>query len=326
MVGVDRNLGKILVTGATGQIGSELTPALRARYGPERVVAGIHRAEGSPALRAGPSAVVDVTQKESIERAVDEHAIDTIFHLAAVLSAAGEKNPSLAWLVNVGGLTNVLEVARERQLGRVIVPSSIAVFGEGSPKDHTPEDTVLRPSTMYGITKVTGELLGEYYVHRFGVDVRGLRFPGIISSETPPQGGTTDYAVEIFYAAVERRPYVCFLGPDTALPMLYMPDCLKALITLAEADASHFTRHCRFNVMGFSVTPAALAAEIRKHVPSFEIRYEPDFRQAIADTWPNSLDDSRARQEWGWSPAYGLAETTREMLAALARREATRGQ
>jgi nucleoside-diphosphate-sugar epimerase len=313
-------LKKILVTGAAGQIGSELTPALRRRYGPENVVAGIHRKEPAGTLREGPFEIVDVTQRETLERAVDRHAIDAIFHLAAILSAAGEHDPTRTWQVNVGGLMNVLEVARDRGVARIVVPSSIAVFGEGSPKDHTPENTVLQPTTMYGVSKVTGELLGEYYVRRFGLDVRGLRFPGIISSETPPQGGTTDYAVEIFYAAVESRPYTCFLGPDTKLPMLYMPDCLKALLDLAEADASHFTRHSNFNVMGFSVTPAMLAAEIRRHVPDFDIRYQPDFRQAIADSWPNSLDDSRARREWGWMPQYGLAETTRDMIEKLTRR------
>lgn len=314
---MQNSLQKILVTGAAGQIGSELTPALRRRYGSENVVAGIHRKEPAGALREGPFEIVDVTQKETMERAVDRHGIDAIFHLAAILSAAGEKDPTHTWQVNVGGLMNVLEVARDRGVARIVVPSSIAVFGEGSPKDHTPENTVLQPTTMYGVTKVTGELLGKYYVRRFALDVRGLRFPGIISSETSPQGGTTDYAVEIFYAAVEGRQYTCFLGPDTKLPMMYMPDCLKALLDLAEADASNFTRHSNFNVMGFSVTPAMLAAEIRKHLPDFDIRYKPDFRQTIADSWPNSLDDSRARREWGWNPEYGLSETTRDMIEKL---------
>ncbi len=316
---------KILVTGATGQIGSELTPALRRRYGAENVVAGLHaKAPPRGMLGEGPAATVDVTQRDALRQVVADHHADTIVHLAGILSGAGEQHPALAWDVNVGGLRNVLEVAKEAGVRQVFVPSSIAVFGAGCPRDQTPQDTVLQPSTMYGITKVAGELLGEYYVRRYGLDVRGLRLPGIISSETPPGGGTTDYAVEIFHAAVQDGDYTCFLTPDTELPMLYMPDCLKAILDLLEADPARLVHHTGFNVTGFSVTPARLADAIRRHLPAFTIAYAPDFRQAIADSWPHSLDDSAARAEWGWRPAFDLEAMTAGMLTKLRERLGSR--
>ncbi len=314
---------RILVTGACGQIGSELTLALRERYGGENVVAAGHRTQPSEALRSsGPFEFVDVTRRESIEAVVDRYQIDTIYHMAAILSAAGEKNPHLAWDVNINGLYNVLEVARERQMARVFCPSSIAAFGPETPRDNTPQETVLRPTTMYGVTKVAGELLCNYYFRRFGVDVRGVRYPGIISSETLPGGGTTDYAVEIFYEAIRHKRYVCFLRPDSVLPMMYMPDCIKATIDLMEADLARLKHHADFNLAAFSFGPADLVAEIQKHIPDFVCTYEPDFRQQIADSWPRSIDDSAARQEWGWQPSYDLPSMVADMLDKLGRRYA----
>ncbi|MEK7216704.1 MAG: NAD-dependent epimerase/dehydratase family protein, partial [Chloroflexota bacterium] len=261
--GADR-IKKVLVTGASGQIGSELTPFLRQRYGPANVVAGVRRNAVPAVLDEGPREAIDVTRRDDLDAAIRRHGIDTIFHLAGVLSAAGEQDPERAWSVNVGGFINTLEAARAGGVARVFFPSSIAAFGTGCPRDQTPQDTVLQPATIYGVSKVTGELLGEYYVRRFGLDVRGLRLPGIISSVAPPGGGTTDYAVEIFYAAVKAGSYTCFLSPETMLPLMYMPDCLKAIVKLMEADRSRLTHHCGFNLTGFSATPALLAEEIRK--------------------------------------------------------------
>ncbi len=318
-----REMKRLMVTGACGQIGSELTLALRERYGAENVVACGHHTPPGPALRdSGPFEFVDVTKREEIERVVRRYNIDTIYHMAAILSAAGEKNPHLAWNVNINGLYNVLEVAREHQMVRVFVPSSIAVFGPETPRDPAPQETVLRPTTMYGLTKVTGELLGNYYVHRFGLDVRGMRYPGIISSETPPGGGTTDYAVEIFYEAIKHRRYTCFVREDTVLPMMYMPDCIRATLMLMETDFSRLKHHTDFNVAGLSFSAGELAAEIRKHIPDFVCEYKPDFRQQIADSWPRTIDDSAAREEWGWEPQYDLPTMVKDMLEKLGRKYA----
>jgi len=312
---------KILVTGAVGQIGSELTLALRERYGGENVVAAGHRTEPGPALRdSGPFVFIDVTQRETIEKVVNKHNIDTIYHMAAILSAVGEKNPQLAWDVNINGLYNVLEIARERGGTRLFCPSSIAVFGPDTPQDNTPQETILRPTTMYGVTKVAGELLCDYYFRRFGVDVRGVRYPGIISSETLPGGGTTDYAVEIFYEALKHKRYTCFLRADSVLPMMYMPDCIKATIDLMEADLARLKHHSDFNLAAFSFGPAELVAEIQKHIPEFTCEYEPDYRQAIADSWPRTIDDSAAREEWGWEPEYDLAAMVADMLEKLGKK------
>lgn len=316
-----RTMKKILVTGAVGQIGSELTLALRERYGAENVIATGRKTVPSSELRdSGPFYFIDVTKRETIEEVVKRHSIDTIFHLAAVLSAAGENNPQQAWNVNINGLYNVLEVAREHNMAKVIVPSSIAVFGPETPRQNTPNETVLKPRTMYGITKVTGELLCDYYFRRFGLDVRGLRYPGIISNVTLPGGGTTDYAVEIFYAAIKYKRYKCFLRADTRLPMMYMPDCIKATIMLAEAPIEQLKHHGDFNVTAMSFSAAELAAEIKRHIPGFEVTYEPDFRQAIADSWPESIDDSAAREEWGWKPDYDLKKMVEDMLQVLGKR------
>ncbi len=314
---------RILVTGACGQIGSELTLALRRRYGNDNVVAAGHKTQPSEALcNSGPFEFIDVTRRDSIEEVVKKYKIDTIYHLAAILSAAGEQKPQLAWNVNMHGLYNVLEVAREHGMVRVFCPSSIAAFGPETPRDNTPQETVLLPRTMYGITKVAGELLCTYYFRRFGLDVRGLRYPGIISSETLPGGGTTDYAVEIFYEALKHKRYTCFLREDTVLPMMYMPDCIKATIDLMEADLSRLKHHADFNLAAMSFSAGELAAEIKKHIPGFTCEYKPDFRQEIADSWPRSIDDSAAREEWGWKPDYDLAAMTADMLDKLGRRYA----
>jgi nucleoside-diphosphate-sugar epimerase len=316
---------KILVTGAVGQIGSELTPALRKRYGNENVVAAGHKTKPSPTLRdSGPFEFIDVTRRETIEAVVERYDIDTIYHLAAILSAVGEQRPHLAWDVNINGLYNILEVAREHKMARVFCPSSIAVFGPETPRDNTPQETVLLPKTMYGVTKVAGELLCNYYFYRFDLDVRGVRYPGIISSETLPGGGTTDYAVEIFYEAIKHKHYNCFLREDTVLPMMYMPDCIKAAINLMEADLSQLKHHADYNLAAFSFSPTELVAEIKKHVPELACVYEPDFRQQIADSWPRTIDDSAAREQWGWEPQYDLKAMVADMVEKLSKKHAER--
>ncbi len=318
----ERETKRILVTGADGQIGSELTAELRRRYGAENVVA-TDIAEPIAALRAsGPFEFLDVTQRGAIGAVVDRYGIDTIYHMAAILSATGERKPQLAWNVNVTGLYKILEIARERRVSRVFCPSSIAAFGPETPKDHTPQETVLRPSTMYGITKVTGEMLGYYYLQRFGLDVRGVRYPGIISSETPPGGGTTDYAVEIFYEAIKHRRYVCFVRQDTVLPMMYMPDCIRATIMLMEADLSTLSRRTDYNLAALSFSADELVAEIQKHIPDFVCEYRPDYRQEIADSWPRTIDDRAAREDWGWEPRYDLPAMVTDMLAKLKKKHA----
>ena len=277
---------RILVTGACGQIGSELVPALRERYGAGNVVA-TDIEETNPELRKdGPFEFMDVTQRGAIGAVVDRYRVDTIYHLAAILSATGEKKPQLAWDVNANGLYKILEIARERQVTCVFCPSSIAAFGPETPRDNTPQETILRPTTIYGVTKVAGELLGDYYFQRFGLDVRGVRYPGIISSQAPPGGGTTDYAVEIFYEAIKHKRYTCFLKEDTVLPMMYMPDCIKATLDVMEADLSQLEHHTDFNLAAMSFSPAELVAEIQKHIPDIHLRLQPRFsagnRQLLA--------------------------------------------
>jgi nucleoside-diphosphate-sugar epimerase len=309
---------KILVVGAVGQIGSELTVELRNMYGGENVIAAGRKSQPSDKLlNSGPFVFADCTNKEALIEVVNKYGINTIINMAAILSATGEANPLLAWDVNMNGLINILEVAREYKMEQVLVPSSIAVFGPTTPIDNTPQETILQPTTMYGVTKVAGELLGDYYVRRFGLDVRGLRYPGIISNETLPGGGTTDYAVAIYYEAIKNKKYTCFVKEDTKLPMMYMPDCLKATIDLMNADFKTLKHHCDFNVGSMSFTVGDLAASIKKYIPEFQISYEPDFRQAIADSWPNSVDDTAARKEWGWAPSYDLDSMTRDMLEKI---------
>jgi nucleoside-diphosphate-sugar epimerase len=308
----------ILVTGALGQIGSELVPALRERYGGDRVIASDVRMPAAGAIDpAGPFEHIDCTRLEQIQDVVRRYGVRTIYHLAAMLSAVAEAKPQAAWALNMGGLYHVLEIARQYRCA-VFFPSSIGAFGPTTPRDNTPQETVQRPITMYGVTKVSGELLGDYYARRFGVDVRGLRLPGLISHVAPPGGGTTDYAVEIFYQAIRYRHYTCFLRPDTALDMMYMPDALSAIIDLMHAEASRLTHRNAFNVSAMNFTPERLAAEIRRHIPEFAIDYEVDpVRQAIADSWPRSMNDSAARAEWGWSPRYDIAAMTKDMLDKL---------
>ena len=312
---------RIMITGAAGQIGSELAAALRKRHGAENVVVTDIVAPASQATENGPFAVVDVTDRAGLGSALRRYRIDTVYHLAAILSATGEKNPQKAWAINIGGLYTVLEAGREIGLKRIFTPSSIAVFGPATPRIRTPQDTNLDPTTMYGVTKVAGEHLCDYYVRKYGLDVRGCRFPGIISHMTPPGGGTTDYAVAIFYEAVRSGRYTCFLREDTSLPMMYMPDCLKSILDLMAADPARLRHHSNFNVTAMSFTAGELAAEIRKHIPGFVCEYVPDFRQAIADSWPTSIDDSAAREEWGWRPDHDIASMTADMLAALNKRK-----
>ena len=308
----------ILVTGALGQIGSELVNALRARYGEAAVIASDIRMP--PRGTDGPFEFVDCTNLRSLQEVIRRNGVGTIYHLAALLSAVAESKPQVAWDVNMGGLYRVLEVARENHCA-VFFPSSIGAFGPGTPPDHTPQDTVQRPVTMYGVTKVAGELLCDYYFQRFNVDTRGVRFPGLISHGAPPGGGTTDYAVEIFYEAIRHRHYTCFLGPDTRLDMMYMPDAMKASIEVMEVDPSRLVHRNAFNITAMNFTPEELAAEIRKHIPEFKIDYHVDpVRQAIADSWPNSLDDTAAREEWNWAPKYDLSSMVADMLENLGRK------
>lgn len=303
---------KILVTGALGQIGSELTGALRERYGAEQVIATDIRDGDVEYFER-----LDCTDYEQLERCAKTHHIGTIYHLAALLSARAEANPQLAWQINMQSVCNVLELAWEHNCA-VFVPSSIGAFGPSTPREATPQDTIQRPSTMYGVTKVAAELLSDYYHTRFGVDTRGLRFPGLISHRTPPGGGTTDYAVEIFYQALQEGSYNCFLRGDTQLDMMYMPDAIRATISLMETDPKKLKHRNAFNITAMTCTPETLAAEIRKHLPNFEIDYQIDpVRQQIADSWPRSVDDSAARQEWGWQPEYDLAGMTKDMLEQL---------
>ena len=309
---------KILVTGAVGQIGSELTMSLRERYGNDNVVAGGRKTKPSEKLlNTGPFEIVDCTDVKEIANIVKKYDIDTIYHLAAILSAVAEANPVLAWNVNINGLYNVLEVSREFNCA-VFTPSSIGAFGPTTPLDNTPQDTIQRPNTMYGVTKVSGELLCDYYFKRFGVDTRGVRYPGIISNETLPGGGTTDYAVEIYYEAIKHKKYTCNLPAGTFLDMMYMPDAIKAGIDLMEADTARLKHRNAFNVTAMSFDPEIIAAAIRKHIPEFIIDYDIDpVKKAIADTWPNSMDDSAARAEWGWEPEYNLETMTKDMLEVL---------
>ncbi len=310
---------KILVIGSAGQIGSELVFKLREIYGDDNVVASDKCPNAGKKLQEKGCLfeILDVTDRDALREICKKYEINNIINMAAILSAVGEKKPTLAWDVNMGGLLNVLEVGRELAMEQVLVPSSIAAFGPETPADNTPQETILRPKTIYGVTKVAGELLGDYYVQRFGLDVRGLRYPGIISNETLPGGGTTDYAVEIYYEAIKNKKYTCFVKEDTRLPMMYMPDCLKATIDLFQADFSKLKHHADFNVGAMSFTVGELAASIKKYIPEFKISYEPDFRQDIADTWPNSVDDSCAREEWGWKPSYDLDAMTQDMLKVI---------
>ncbi|NOY07606.1 MAG: L-threonine 3-dehydrogenase [Spirochaetes bacterium] len=312
---------RIFITGALGQIGSELVTALRKRYGTDNVVLSDIKADKSEFSNSGPFYQVDCRDSKKIVEIIKKHGIDTVYHLAALLSASGEANPQAAWDINVNGLYSVLEVARETGIA-VFTPSSIGAFGPNTPRDFTPQDTIQRPTSMYGITKVTGELLCDYYYHRYGVDTRGVRYPGIISNVKEPVGGTTDYAVYMYYEAVEKGRYTCFLKGDTYLDMIYMPDAIKAGIDLMEANPERLRHRNAFNVTAMSFCPEDEAAYIRRYIPGFEIDYSIDpVRQALANSWPNSLEDYAARVEWGWSPEYDLDSMTQDMLKVLQKRK-----
>jgi len=294
---------------------------LRKRYGNDNVVAGGRKTKPSEKLlNSGPFEVVDCTDMDTLRKVVKKHDIDIIYHLAAILSAVAEAKPQLAWDVNINGLYNVLEVAQENKCA-VFTPSSIGAFGPSTPLDDTPQDTIQRPNTMYGVTKVAGELLCDYYHKRFGIDTRGVRYPGIISNETLPGGGTTDYAVEIYYEAIKNKKYTCNLGAGTFLDMMYMPDAIKAAIDLMEADPNKLKHRNAFNVTAMSFDPEIIAAEIKKIIPEFTIDYKVDpVKQAIADSWPNNMDDSAAKEEWGWEPDYTLEEMTKDMIEVLSKK------
>ena len=305
---------KILVIGASGQIGVELTLALRKIYGGANVVASDLREENPLLHGTGPYVSLDVMNKEMLHVQIIRQNITQVYLLAAILSATGEKNPNLAWSLNMQSLLNVLDIAREEKLHKVYWPSSIAVFGPTSPKHQCPQQTVIEPVTVYGISKYAGEFWCNYYHQRFGVDVRSLRYPGLISYKSAPGGGTTDYAVEIFHEAVEEQQYTCFLKEDTYLPMMYMPDPIRATIELMEADAAKINIRTSYNLSGMSFSPKEIGAAIQAHMPDFKMFYQPDYRQQIADSWPASIDDSVARNDWGWKEEYDLLGMTADML------------
>lgn len=305
---------KILIVGSQGQIGLELTQELRAIYGNDNVIASDVKA---PEQSNGPFETLDVMDKNRLDVIFKKHNVTQVYLLAALLSATAEKNPRFAWDLNMEGLFNVLNAAKEGVLKKVYWPSSIAVFGPTTPKKNTPQYTVMEPNTIYGISKQAGERYCEYYHQKYGVDVRSIRYPGLIGYKSAPGGGTTDYAVHIYHEALKNKKYECFLSADTELPMMYMPDALKATINLMEAPAEQVKIRSSYNVAGMSFNPEEIAAEIRKHIPEFTISYNPDFRQAIANSWPQSIDDTQAREHWGWKPQYDLAGMTKDMLENL---------
>ncbi|MCL0054576.1 NAD-dependent epimerase/dehydratase family protein [Dehalococcoidia bacterium] len=309
----------ILVTGAAGQIGSELVRELRARFGSENVVAGKHRTPLPEAMEiAGPSALVDVTNREELDTTIKNYGIKTVFHMSSILSALAEQNVETAHEVNINGVFNLFQISLENDVEQLIIPSSIAAFGPDTPKSNTPNDTIQKPNTVYGISKVFTELMGNYYQQKFDLDVRGIRLPGVISWETEPTAGTTDYAVAMFYGAIRSNQYECYLKPDTRLPMMYMPDAIKAILDISKADYLSLNHHCDFNVHAMSFTPSELANCIKDINPSFQISYKIDpLRQSIADSWPDSLDDNAARMEWGWKPAFDMRSLVNDMYRNL---------
>lgn len=308
---------KILVIGASGQIGVELTLALRKIYGSSNVIASDLREENELLHGTGPYVSLDVMNKEMLHVQVIRQGVTQIYLLAAILSATGEKNPNLAWHLNMQGLLNVLDIAREEKLSKVYWPSSIAVFGPTSPKKDCPQRTIIEPITVYGISKYAGEFWCNYFFNKYAVDVRSLRYPGLISYKSAPGGGTTDYAVEIFHDALEHHHYDCFLEKDTYLPMMYMPDAIRATIELMEAPGEKITTRTSYNISAMSFSPQEIASEIRKHIPDFSVDYVPDYRQTIANSWPQSIDDSVARNDWNWKPEYDLSAMTIDMLQNL---------
>lgn len=311
------NKERILVIGACGQIGVELTLALRKIYGGSNVIASDLREENELLKGTGPYVSLDVMNKEMLHVQVIRQNITQIYLMAAILSATGEKNPPLAWNLNMTGLLNVLDIAKEEKLTKVYWPSSIAVFGPTSPKMNCPQHTIIEPTTVYGISKFAGEFWCKYYHQRYGVDVRSLRYPGLISYKSAPGGGTTDYAVEIFHEALEEKKYTSFLKEDTYLPMMYMPDAIRATIELMECSAEKINIRTSYNISGMSFSPKEIAAAVKKHIPEFSMDYKPDYRQAIADSWPQSIDDSIARNDWGWMPEFDLERMTMDMFENL---------
>jgi len=316
-----RMQGNILIIGASGQIGIELTNALRAKYGRDCVIAADVREATHPILLDGPFEVLDTLDKKAVASTVERHTIRQVYQLAALLSATSEKYPEKAWDLNMNGLFVLLEMCRQGKIDRLYWPSSIAAFGPTSPKKCTPQVTVMEPTSVYGISKLAGERWCEYYHQKYGVDVRSLRYPGLIGYHSDPGGGTTDYAVDIFYSALETGSYTSFLGPDTMLPMMMMEDAIRATIEIMEAPTESVRVRSSYNLAGMSFTPAELAAEIRKHIPGFAISYEPDFRQQLADSWPDSIDDSAARDDWGWAPRVDLARLTETMLTEIQKKK-----
>jgi nucleoside-diphosphate-sugar epimerase len=309
---------RILVTGATGQIGSELTMALRHKLGGERVVAAVHNRPASESIQGtGPVVKINLSSEQDLTKTLKGLKVEQIYHLAAVLSVTGEKDPQAAWRTNMESLLNILEASRKLGIEKVFWPSSIAVFGPTSPRENTPQETIMLPTSMYGVSKLAGELLCNYYHSKYGLDVRSVRYPGIISSETLPGGGTTDYAVEIFYEALTKGRYTCFLKEDARLPMMYMPDCLDCAMDLMDAPTSKIRRRDGYNVTAMSFTPAELVRELLHHVPALQVRYEPDHRQKIAESWPMSLDDFEARNDWGWNPKFDLPMMVKDMVDHL---------
>lgn len=311
---------KIMVIGACGQIGVELTLALREIYGKNYVIASDLKEETHLLKGTGPYIQMSVLEKEKIQAYIKKQKITQVYLLAAVLSATGEKKPMLAWDLNMRGLLNILEIAREEKLHKVYWPSSIAVFGPTSPKKNCPQQTIIQPVTVYGISKLAGECWCNYYFEKYGVDVRSLRYPGLISYKSEPGGGTTDYAVEIYYEALRQKQYTCFLSANTYLPMMYMPDAIRATIELMEAPANKINIHTSYNLAGISFSPREIAKEIKKQIPDFKMKYAPDYRQGIANSWPQSMDDSKAKKDWGWKHAYNLEKMTNDMLQNLSRK------
>ncbi|MEM6515570.1 MAG: NAD-dependent epimerase/dehydratase family protein [Bacteroidota bacterium] len=310
-------MSKILIIGAGGQIGSELTFKLRHLHGNDAVVASDINTHNMELVNSGPFEIVDAEDFDSVKKCVDKHHIDTIYLMAAMLSATGEKQPMRAWNLNMNSLFHVLNLAKDGVIKKIFWPSSIAVFGKTTPKANTPQHASMEPATVYGITKQTGERWCEYYHHKYDVDVRSLRFPGIISWKTMPGGGTTDYAVEIYHRAILNKKYECFLSEDTALPMMFMEDAIEAMTQLMNAPSTHIKIRSSYNLSAISFTPSEISAEIKRHIPDFTVSYNPDFRQQIADSWPNSIDDSKAREDWNWNHQFDLRAITEEMLSQL---------
>jgi nucleoside-diphosphate-sugar epimerase len=316
---------KILIVGACGQIGSELTLALRSIHGNDAVVASDIKASTSQHLQSGPFEILDATNYDNFKRIVSQHDIDTVYMMAAMLSGTAEKFPEKGWDLNMTSLFNVLNLGKEKLISKIFWPSSIAVFGPTTPKEHTPQQTIMEPSTVYGISKQAGERWCAYYHKRYGVDVRSIRYPGLISYKTPPGGGTTDYAIEIFHEALKSKSYTSFLSAETALPMMYMEDAIQATISIMDAPADQIKIRSSYNLAGVSFTPEELSAEIKHQIPDFKLSYDPDFRQAIANSWPDSIDDTEARTDWGWKHEFDLAMIVKAMLEGVKSLEEVKG-